>query len=179
MAIYYISPGQINTLVFGDVAAGPNYLTVTTPVGTSVPVPVTVQSVFPAIFAIDPNYKYAAAVHLDGTIVGKPGLLGPTVTTRPAAPNETISIYGNGFGPTNPPLVQDQLIQNPVPLAASGWQAKIGSVNAGMGFGGLTGSGLYQFNVTVPAVADGDQSLVFANGGATTPAGVRALLKHD
>ena len=173
MAVYYINPGQINTLVFGDVPAGPNYVTVTTALGTSVPVPVTVQSVFPAIFTIDPNDKYAAAVHTDGTIVGKPGLFGPTVTTRPAAPNETILIYGTGFGPTSPPSVQDQLIQNPLPLAAaSSWQARIGNISASIGFAGLTSSGLYQFNVTVPNVVDGDQPLVVASGGVTTQSGV-------
>lgn len=173
MAVYYISQGQINTLVFGDVPAGPNYLTLTTALGTSVPLPVTVLSVFPAIFTIDPNNKYAAAVHVDGTIVGKAGLFGSTLTTRPAAPNETIQVFGTGFGPTSPPVVQDQLIQNPVPLAnASGWQARIGNISATVTFAGLTSSGLYQFNVIVPNVADGDQPLVISNGGFTTQSGV-------
>jgi uncharacterized protein (TIGR03437 family) len=173
MSVYYISPSQINTLVFGDVPTGPNYLTVTTSLGTSPPIPVTVQARFPAIFTIDPNNRYAAAVHLDGTIVGKPGLFGAGVVTRPAVPNETILVYGTGFGPTTPPLVQDELIQNPAPLAdASGWQARIANTNAGLGFAGLSSSGLYQFNVTVPNVADGDQPLLIANGGTTSQAGV-------
>jgi uncharacterized protein (TIGR03437 family) len=173
MAVYYISPGQINTLIFGDVPAGPNYVTVTTALGASVPLPVTVLAIFPAVFTIDPNNKYAAAVHLDGTLVGRPGLFGTNAITRPAAPGETIQIYGTGFGPTNPPLTQDQLIQAAVPLAdAANWQAQIGAASAPIGFAGLTGSGLNQFNVTIPNVADGDQPLVLANGLITTRSGV-------
>jgi len=173
MAVYYISPGQINTLLFGDVPAGANYVSVTAPVGTSVPVPVTVQSVFPAIFTIDPSNKYAAAVHTDGVLVGKAGLFGPNVTSRPAAPNETIQVYGTGFGATSPAVVQDQLISSAVPLAnASSWQARIGNLSGAVGFAGLTGSGLYQFNVTVPNVADGDQPLVISGGGGSTQSGV-------
>ena len=173
MAVYYVSPGQINTLIFADVPAGPSYVSVTTALGTSVPIPIMVQSSFPAIFTIDPNNKYAAAVHTDGTIVGKAGLFGSSVVTRPAAPNETIQVYGTGFGPTVPQLVQDQLIQSPAPLAnPGGWQVRIGNIAANVGFAGLTSSGLYQFNVTVPSVADGDQLLVIGNGALTTQPGV-------
>ncbi len=173
MAVYYISPSQINTLVFADVPSGSNYITITTALGTSVPIPVTVLSTLPAVFTIDPNHKYAAAVHLDGSLVGRAGLFGTDVITRPAAPGETIQIYGTGFGPTNPPLIQDQLIQAPAPLAdAANWQARIGNITASIGFAGLTGSGLNQFNVTIPNVADGDQPLIIANGGITTPSGV-------
>jgi uncharacterized protein (TIGR03437 family) len=101
------------------------------------------------------------------------GLFGPNLTTRPATPGETIQVFGTGFGPTNPPLAQDQLIESPVPLANAGqWQASIGNIGAAVGFAGLTGSGLYQFNITVPNVAAGDQQLVIASGGATTPSGV-------
>jgi uncharacterized protein (TIGR03437 family) len=153
MAVYYTSPTQINTLVFANVPAGANYLTVTNDVGTSLPIPVTVLPVFPAIFTIGPNNMYAAAEHLDGTLVGPVGLFGPGVTTRPAVPGEVIQIYGTGFGPTNPPLSEEQLIQSPLPLAdAPNWQAQIGNLNAVIGFAGLTSSGLDQFNITVPTL---------------------------
>jgi uncharacterized protein (TIGR03437 family) len=170
----YISGTQINALPFGDVATGSTYLTVTSTVGTSLPFGVTVQSIFPGLFAIDPSNKYVAAVHLDGSLVGKAGLFGSSVPSTPAARGETIEIYGTGFGPTNPAAVQDQLIQTAFPLAnASSWQARIGNVSAAIGFAGLTGSGLYQFNVTVPTnVSTGDQSLVISNGSASTQPGV-------
>ena len=72
----YIGAGQINTLPFGDVATGSTYLTVTNTVGTSLPFPVTVQSIFPTLFTIDPSNKYAAAEHTDGSLVAKTGLFG-------------------------------------------------------------------------------------------------------
>lgn len=174
MPLDYISAGQINTLPFGDLAPGSTYLTVTNTVGTSLPFPVTVQSIFPSLFVIDPSNKYAAAEHVDGSLVGKAGLFGPSVPSTPAARGEVIAVYGTGFGPTNPATIQDQLIQAAVPLAnASSWQARIGNVTAAIGFAGLTGSGLYQFNITVPTtISAGDQALVITNGSNSTQTGV-------
>ena len=142
--------------------------------GTSLPFPVTVQSIFPSLFVIDPSNKYAAAEHVDGSLVGKAGLFGPSVPSTPAARGEVIAVYGTGFGPTNPATIQDQLIQAAVPLAnASSWQARIGNVTAAIGFAGLTGSGLYQFNITVPTtITAGDQALVITNGSNSTQTGV-------
>lgn len=174
VSLDYISGGQINALPFGDVATGSTYLTVTNTVGTSLPFAVTVQSIFPSLFAIDPSNKYVAAVHLDGSLVGKAGLFGSSVVSTPAARGETIEVYGTGFGPTNPPTVQDQLIQTAVPLAnASSWQARIGNVSATISYAGLTGSGLYQFNITVPtSVSAGDQTMVISSGSISTQPGV-------
>jgi len=173
MAVSYVSPTQINTLVFGDVTPGSAYLSVTNPVGTSVPILVTVRALFPAIFTIDSANKYAAAVHLSGVVVGKAGLFGAAVTTLPAAPGETISIYGTGFGPTDPLVIQDVVLDKAFPLtSASSWRATIGGVSAPISFAGLTGSGLYQFNVTVPSVANGDQTVILTNGSNNTQSGV-------
>lgn len=175
----YISAGQINTLLLGDIAVGSTYLTVTNSVGTSLPFSVNVQSTLPALFVIDPSNKYAAAEHLDGSLVGKAGLLGGSVPSTPAVRGETIEVYGTGFGPTNPASIQDQLIPAPVPVAnASSWQARIGGVNATITYAGLIGSGLYQFNITVPtSVSTGDQSLVISNGSASTQPGVLITLQ--
>jgi hypothetical protein len=48
--------------------------------------------------------KYIAGTHADGTFLGKSGLFGAAVTTRPAKPGDTIILYGANFGPTNPGL---------------------------------------------------------------------------
>lgn len=42
-----------------------------------------------------------AAVHLDGTLVGKEGLF-PGLTTRPARPGDTILLFGTGLWAANP-----------------------------------------------------------------------------
>ena len=39
----------------------------------------------------------------------KPGLFGTAVTTRPAAPGNTITLYGANFGPTNPQCLKGEL----------------------------------------------------------------------
>ena len=71
MAVAYVSPKQVNSLVFSNVPAGPIFVTVTNGLGTSVPIMTTVQALFPALFTIDPNQKYVAAIHLDGILVSK------------------------------------------------------------------------------------------------------------
>src|ERR1035441_2759783 len=159
MVVEYISQTQINTLIPSNVPVGQAYVSVTNALGTSVPVSLTVQPTFPALFTFsNGGAEYAAAEHLDGTLVGPPGLLGPGVTLRPAAPGEIIEVWGTGFGLTNPADVPGQLVQTPLPLAdLSIVHIEIGNTPATVGGGWLTESGLYQFNVTVPNVPDGDQ----------------------
>jgi uncharacterized protein (TIGR03437 family) len=58
------------------------------------------------------------------------------------------------------------------PLANS-VRISIGGVSASVSFAGLAGSGLYQFNVTVPAsLANGDAAVLATIGGVATQAGV-------
>ena len=50
--------------------------------------------------------------------------------------------------------------------------ATIAGQRAAVQFAGLTGAGLYQINVVVPDVPNGDQPVVVTAGGVGTPAGV-------
>jgi uncharacterized protein (TIGR03437 family) len=45
---------------------------------------------------------------------------------------------------------------------------RIGALPADVVFSGLSAAGLYQFNVTIPNVADGDHDVVATVGGART-----------
>jgi uncharacterized protein (TIGR03437 family) len=45
-------------------------------------------------------------------------------------------------------------------------------------FAGLTGSGLYQFNVTVPNLANGDAAVVASIGGVATQTGVAVTVQQ-
>jgi len=102
-------------------------------------------------------------VHTDGTIAGP---------ARPAKPGEIVSLFGTGFGPTTPTTGSGVLLNGAAALAnPAQLQVRIGGQSATVQFAGLTGPGLYQVNVTVPAVADGDQPVTAAIGGASTPAG--------
>jgi len=96
-------------------------------------------------------------------------MFGDGVTSRPAKPGDTIVLFGTGFGPTNPAVPADQLFQGAAPLAdPSLLSVQIGGVTAAMQFAGLVGPGLYQINVVVPDVPDGDQAVSASIGGSAT-----------
>jgi len=48
----------------------------------------------------------------------------------------------------------------------------IGSTPAGVSFAGLAGTGLYQINVTIPSLADGDHEVIAHVQGIQTASGV-------
>ena len=55
----------------------------------------------------------------------------------------------------------------------------IGGVEAAVQFAGLSGAGLYQFNVVVPSDAgDGDRPISASYGGFTTPPGTLLSVRH-
>ena len=80
-------------------------------------------------------------------------------------------MFGDGWGPTDPATEVSQLVAAPTALAAMPTIA-VGGVDANVAFAGLTGSGLYQFNVEIPDVPDGDAEVRGSLGGVNniTPA---------
>ena len=166
--VEYISPTQVNVLAPDDAAVGAVQVQVTTAQGSSNGFTAQKQQLAPAFFTI--GGSYVAAQHADYTYVGKPGLM-TGATTHPARPGETILIYGTGFGPTNPPIPSAQLVSTPAALANS-VQVMIGGVAAPVAYAGLVEAGLYQFNVTVPSVPNGDAAVVAQMGGVQTQTGV-------
>jgi len=158
--IDYISPTQINVLTPDDPTVGPVQVQVTTAGQASNDVTVQKAQFAPAFLTL--NGSSVAALHADYTLVS---------ATAPAKPGETILLYGEGFGPTTPPQPSGQAVAAPAPLANT-VQITIGGVTASVQFAGLVQSGLYQFNVTVPAVPNGDAALVAAIGGSPTQSGV-------
>jgi uncharacterized protein (TIGR03437 family) len=174
MAVSYISPGQINALVLSNVAAGPAYISATNTLGVSVPLTVNIQPVLPGLFILSPpNSKYAAAVaSSDGAYIAPVGVFGSGVTSRPAKPGEIIELYGTGFGPTNPPDTPGMLVQEPLPLVSK-VQVLFGNTpSPKVYFAGLSASGLYQFNVIVPNIANGDQTVVVTFGSDASESNV-------
>lgn len=166
-AVYYISPTQLNVQAPTDDAVGPVEVKVTTQQGASGAVMGQLQSFAPAFFMFDPQgRKYLAAVHADGTFLGPPNLL-QGATTRPAVPGETILLFGAGFGPTNPAVPAGQLVPQPSALTNQ-VQIRLGNVPANLSFAGLAAqaAGVYQFNMVVPDVSDGDVPVVAEIGGA-------------
>jgi uncharacterized protein (TIGR03437 family) len=125
---------------------------------------------FSPAFLIFSN-SYVAAEHLNYGLLGPPGLLAGATTT-PAAPGETVILYGVGFGPTAPATPTGYTVTAAEPLANS-VTVTIGGIAVTPSFAGLSASGLYQFNVTVPAsLTTGNAAVSATIGGVTTQTGV-------
>src|SRR5471030_7136 len=172
--VEFISPGQINVLAPDDAAIGSVQVQVTTAqqIGNSLSGQKTQFA--PAFFTF--GGAFVAARHADFSVVGAANLL-PGVVTQPAKPGETILLYGTGFGPTNPPLSTAQLVTTAQPLA-NAVQISIGGATAVVTFGGLVAPGLYQFNVTVPNLPNGDAAVLATIGGVATATGVSVTVQQ-
>ncbi len=134
--IQYVSPMQINVQAPAGSNTGNVQVVVTNAVGSSDPVTTVMQPIFPAFFT---SQNYVAAVRSDGTIL-----------TGVAKPGDVLSLFGNGFGPTTSSIAPGTVVQTAAPVKDS-TTITIGGVTAPISFAGLSATGLYQFNVTVPS----------------------------
>jgi uncharacterized protein (TIGR03437 family) len=174
-AIYYISPTQINVLAPLDTATGAVPVQVTTPSGTTPILTPTEQSISPGFLVIDVA-GHVAARHIDYSLLGPAASSVPGYTFTPAKPGETVLLYSTGFGQTNPPITDQLNGQGPLPTLPL---VSIGNIPATVSFAGLSGAGLYQFNVVVPTNApDGDLTLLAIYNGVSTQNGVVITVQH-
>jgi uncharacterized protein (TIGR03437 family) len=173
--VSYVSPTQVNVLTPLDAFTGQAAVQVMAQGGASAAVNVTMLPYSLGFFAFNSD-KYAAAQHLDYSLMGPANLI-PGSTT-PAKPNETIILYGNGFGQVIPAIVNGAAAQSgtlPLPWPV----VTIGGLQATVKFAGAVSAGLYQFNVVVPDNApDGDNVLSATYKGATTHPGVFITVQH-
>jgi uncharacterized protein (TIGR03437 family) len=148
--VSFISPTQINVLAPDDATIGavPVQVTAAQQKSNAFSTPKTLIS--PAFFTLGGGV-YVAALHADYSLVG---------AALPAKPGEIILLYGTGFGPANPV------------------QITIGGVAAQVAFAGLVSPGLYQFNVTVPNLPNGDAAVLATIGGIATQAGVSVTVQQ-
>jgi uncharacterized protein (TIGR03437 family) len=181
VALSYAGKKQINALAPVDLAGGEVKVIVDN--GGSTPTTFTAWAVreAPAFFVLlwtsrEENGEtvlipYAAAVHLDGTLAGQEAfssILGAPV--RPVKPGDSVVVYGNSFGPTDPPTPRLSLANYPLELADAGaLTMTLGGVPVQVDYAGLVGPGLYQFNIVIPTVAAGTQLLEATINGLTTP----------
>jgi uncharacterized protein (TIGR03437 family) len=170
--VSYISPGQIDAQIPAGVGTGAQPIVVTTPAGSSTAYSMTINATQAGLLA-PPSFnvsskQYAAFFHSDLTTFVMPPEAISGVTSAYAKPGETIIIYGVGFGPVSPASVQ---------YAGQVVSATSSLNNFSMSFGGSPGVplyyglapgfvGLYQFNLTVPQIANNDfVPLTFNLGG--------------
>jgi uncharacterized protein (TIGR03437 family) len=108
--------------------------------------------------------------------------VGPTTlfpnSSTPAAPGETIVLYANSFGATDPPVPNGQQFSGAYGLLAMP-TIMFNNVAGNVGYAGLSSAGLYQINVTVPSgLPDGDVPVVAIIGGTSSPAGALITIKN-
>jgi uncharacterized protein (TIGR03437 family) len=169
--IDFISPGQVNALVPSNVATGAQPMTVTVGGATSTAYNINVNPAqpgldAPASFNIG-GTQYVVALFADGTYVLPTGAIAG-LTSRPAQPGDEIVLYGVGFGPVTPNLQAGQLVQEANTLMSSLVMSVGGVPVTDLPYAGLAPgfTGLYQFNVVVPANAgNGAVPLTFTVGG--------------
>ena len=178
-AVQFISVGQINGQAPDDLATGLVTVRITSPRGLIATGKVVLRTTAPGFFTFrNGNRRFAAAVHLDGVTVANPDLL-PGNTVRPAKPGETILLFGTGFGPTNPVVESGRLFAGAAPLAnPEALSVELGGVPMAIQFAGLSAAGVYQFNVSVPALPDGDRELIARVAGASTQPGVLVCVRR-
>jgi uncharacterized protein (TIGR03437 family) len=169
--LQYVSPAQINLQVPDDTATGTVAVVITTAVG-SVTSTAALAPFSPSFFSFDGTHVAAIIVRPDGY-----DLLGPTGTslgypTVAAKAGDIVELFGTGFGATNPPVPAGQAFSGAAPTT-SPVTIRINNVNVPPSFAGLSGAGLYQFNLTIPSgLGTGDVSLQASVGGVQTPTGV-------
>ncbi len=169
--VYYVSPTQVNILAPPDAISGSVPVIVTYNGTPTAAFTAPAAATSPSFFVFSDN-QHVAALHADGkgSLLGPASLSVPGYTFTPAAPGETVQLYGNGFGATNVPVVGGSSQQSGtlVPLPT----VTIAGINAQVTFAGLVSPGLFQVNVVVPANApSGDQPIVASYNGFKTQAG--------
>lgn len=168
--VSYVSPTQLNVLLPVDTPTTGTVQLQTYSFGlTSGAVTVPVQAVAPAFF-LQSDGKHIVATHADGSLIGPATTSSSGASTAtPAAPGETVILYGNGFGPTNPAAPEGQVLTTALPLAATPTVTCNGTP-VQVVFAGLTYAGLFQINIVMPnPVAGGDVPVVAQVGSESSP----------
>lgn len=163
--LHFVTPGQVNVQVPWELAGQTSAqmkVAVQDSSGNLYTLPLAAYSpgMFPITLAGAP---YAAALDENFAIIGP---------SNPAKQGRNIQLYCNGLGPvSNQPASGDPALGEPFLSRTSTTPVvTIGGQNASVLFSGLTPTtvGLYQINVTVPAVGAGVQSVTISIGGVTS-----------
>lgn len=158
--IDYVSPTQVNVQVPSGIGTGPQQLVVATAAGQSTAYTVTVNGteaglLAPTSFNVG-GTRYVAALHATGAAAGTyvmPAGAVSGITSSPAVPGETITMYGVGFGPVNQvPAIPAGEVSSGLSSLTTAFSMFFGPAQANVSYFGLAPGyvGLYQFNVVVP-----------------------------
>lgn len=175
---------QINFVAPEDDALGPVSLKVFVgddQVGAST---VNLGPLSPGLFAFGAreNVQYVVALNAGGQVLVPAGYIAG-LETRPAKSGEVIIMYGTGFGKTEPPVPVGQIPNtlSVIPGGPNGVLVRIGGLQATVDFAGLTPSfaGLFQFNVHVPQLSNGNHTVTIERSGVSSQAGLSLRVQND
>ncbi|HTC91202.1 MAG TPA: choice-of-anchor V domain-containing protein [Bryobacteraceae bacterium] len=181
LPISYVSPGQINAQMPEFSGTGTVTLTVliNPGVGTGVSSAVatlnSLQPFAPAFFVFANSTSIAAEEAATGSLVANSSVV---TGAAPAKPGDIVSLFATGFGDANPFVPSGQLATG-VATLVNQVTVTIGTTTlapsdvlyAGLSPGSI--SGLYQFNVRIPAgTPSGNVPVSITIGGVSTQSGV-------
>jgi uncharacterized protein (TIGR03437 family) len=178
--IAYVSFGQINAQMPEFSGTGPVTLSVVLDPGggnglsTAVATLNSLQTFSPAFFVFPNSTSIAAEEAGTGSLVADSSVV---TGASPAKAGDVVSLFGTGFGAVSPAVAVGQLatgtpsLTNSISVTIGG--ATLASTDilyAGLSPGSI--SGLYQFNVRIPAgTASGEVPVIITIGGEQTQAG--------
>jgi uncharacterized protein (TIGR03437 family) len=180
LPIAFVNPGQINAQMPEFTGIGSVSLTVTinpgepNGVNSAVATLNSLQPFAPAFFVFPNSTSIAAEQAETGALVAESSVV---AGASPAKPGDIVSLFGTGFGDTSPFVPAGQLdsgiasLTNPIEVTIGGAQLAPSDVlYAGLSPGSI--SGLYQFNVRIPAgTPSGNIPVTISIGGVETQAG--------
>ena len=150
---------------------------------------VTISSVQPVVLQFSEAVSNVFAMHSDLAVVASADAFtssgdgsdasteeesSSTFQVRPAAPGDVVTVYGTGFGLTDPGLRSGEMPDLPRGLAAESVRAMVGEFEVAsedLVYAGASPeiAGLYQVSARIPtAVPDGDHSFSLILDGQTT-----------
>ena len=172
---------QINFLAPSDAALGPVSLEVFVGADRVSASMVNLGPLSPGLIAFPTRDGVQHVVGVggaDGKFLLPPGFFAG-LDTRPAKSGEVIIMYGTGFGATEPPMPVGQ-IPSGLSLIPGGVVVRIGGLPAAVDFAGLAPccAGLFQFNVHVPQLSNGNHAVTVERSGVSSQGGLSLLIQN-
>jgi uncharacterized protein (TIGR03437 family) len=177
--LWYVSPGQINLQAPDDATTGTVPVVVMTANGSATST-VTLAPFAPSFLLLDTKHVTGIILRSNGTGAyggGTYDIVGPTGSslgypTVAAKAGDSLVLFGVGFGPTSPVVPAGQAFSAAAPTTKT-VNVLINNVSVIPGFAGLSGAGLYQINLILPAgLGTGDVTLAASVNGVPTQSNV-------
>jgi uncharacterized protein (TIGR03437 family) len=177
--VSYVQQDQVNVQAPTVNTTGPVTLTVIANPGRpnelrSDPATIQMQALAPAFFTFGTTKSVAAQFAGTADVVADPSVVSGG---KPAKPGDMVTLYGTGFGFTQPVWQAGEIsnglspCQSPVVVSIGGATVPQSDVQYA-GLAPQSISGLYQFNVRVPAAAaNGNLPVSITVNGVSTPSG--------